>query len=822
MPHPNKSQCPPHLRLPLSQGSDTSLLFRTRSMQDPPFLLSTSSVRRIGFPRCARPGATSIADIFVRSLVMAGYCHDHSPRGRRISTMSMKPTKSNPRNREYRAMGRSSKAFLSHSSPTSLSLRAENLRSHQLGARRIFNNSVAQRLEIYDTEDPQTEQTLPREPPHQTNVNNTHPNRADLFGNDVPLLPRRMTGSDQLPGDMVVHEDQNGSRPHDTGHERTHESPRGEEKYPNYRSPRAELFQYTSKIYEAALGGTLNWTKAVDLVVPIEPAFWGQDKETTAAEASSVRKLLDAIWDKGKSNHYIFTLYRDLPSPGVIHLSKRSRGALLRRFAQPRDRRWVDARRYLALLEDMLAAGLPVSRSLWTTAIHLAGRASGRVSKVDLIRAIGVWNRMEHQAGIESDSVVFTILFDIAIKSGQYTVADRLIEEMERRKIQFGRAGKVTKIHYYGMLEDPVAIRRAFDEYVESGEIVDTAVMNCLMVSFLKAGETRMAEQVYQRLLHTPATPNSDGIPTHIAGPNLMSDLVVYRNRNKKLGRVLELSARLKDSLPNHHRALQQALLVGPDTRTFHILLSHHAYKSGNLDSFVSIIEDMEKVFSVPPRGMIYLLLFDGFGRHGRKKKGWTAGKLRTVWKAYLRALYESKSRLHRRSYALPRSFVWENPLGDTNGTTTSNFTPLPATTSNNLYTPFPSPVASMRNLSFECHENRNMNSGGDKTGSHAEDVPHAHGDINSPHLAYKRTPAPAEGDDLELLEHRIENGVFLGRRMIIIILRAFGTCCGPEDLMEAWLRMESIWQPEKRKGLDVLAVKEELERQLERYRKSS
>jgi hypothetical protein len=75
------------------------------------------------------------------------------------------------------------------------------------------------------------------------------------------------------------------------------------------------------------------------------------------------------------------------------------------------------------------------------------------------------------------------------------------------------------------------------------------------------------------------------------------------------------------------------------------------------------------------------------------------------------------------------------------------------------------------------------------------------------------------QADELKELERRIENGVFLGRSMIIVILGAFGTCCGPRQVMDVWMIMEKIWQPQKRRTLDVLAVQEELEKQMNRTR---
>ncbi|KAL4921245.1 hypothetical protein BDW62DRAFT_175270 [Aspergillus aurantiobrunneus] len=801
MPHPNKSQSPPHLRYLPSQGSITGVLFDPKPMRNPAFFFPN----RIGSSRRSRPVATSIADIFVRSLVMAGYCHEHSPPSRGLSTMSRKAGRGMARSCEDKGVERSSRWFPARSSPGSLS-RIESLGEYRSRTQRMSNSSVAQRLEIYDPNNHRIDQAS-TQPSHRTHFDYVKFNHADCLGKDSRPSHSRKMDHNRLYDSIVPHEDRKcvigRSKRDEVDHKQDPVWASG--RADSYKSSAKKLYQHTLEMYQELFGGSIAWKEAADAVAAFKPYPPRFDNTESSIELSSVRKLEEHIMDKKKANHYIFTLYRELPSPGVKHLSKRSRGALLRRFAHPRDRRWVDARRYLALVEDMLTAGLPVSRSLWTSAIYLAGRSSSKVTKDDLVRAIGLWNQMEHLAGIRSDGVVFTILFDIAIKAGQYTVADRLLEEMKKRNIQFGRAGKVTNVFYYGLLGDPDGVCRAFDEFVDSGEIVDTAVMNCLLASFLRAGEPESAKQIYHRLLQTRTT-------TQLVGQNLTSELVVYRKNAKKLDRVLQVSASLQGTLPKHHRALQEAVLVGPDTRTFHILLSHHAYKSGSLNAFKSVLNDMEDVFPVPPRGMIYLLLFDGFAHHGRHKKGWTADKLRIVWKAYLRALYESKTRVHHRSFALSPSFVWENPLANTGVTGPSVSTDK----SSELYTPLPSAAINRQDMSSGPQGQNEGQFSVNEDGINIDEkrTPDLDDDINIPSVDPMQL-RQREGDNLEPLENRLENGVFLGRRMIIIILRAFGTCCGPDDVMEVWLRMESIWQPNKRRGLDVLAVKEELEKQL-------
>ncbi|KAK1143089.1 hypothetical protein N8T08_006973 [Aspergillus melleus] len=809
MPPPNRSQSSPNLRLPSSQGLDTRLPLQQSSMATPePFAHNASaSVRRFKSRR-PRPTIASIADLFVGSLVLAGYCHEHSPRGRGLSTIATKTSGEHRGGQQQRRSVNTRQALRQR-------LEYLELPGRHLGIvpgskpYRMFGSGAAQRVRDDENEPTPLSKGNP-ETPSATHgkESNRRPdegeNRQERVSEDSqprpPISSVRFGDSEHGADSDPIPEDQAGERSAKETSEPVSYRYKGRE------SPRVSLLGSTNKLFAEAFGKSLDCDSAVKAVIDdrwLEPRPLGADGRQDATDILAVQKLLDALWDETKSTHYIFRLYRDLPHPGVAHLSKRSRGTLLRRFANPPNRRWVDARRYLALVEDMVASKLPMSRSLWSSAIHLAGRASGTVIKADLVRSIGIWQQMEHLGGIRGDGVVFTILFDIAIKAGQFTVADRLVEEMTRRKISFGRTGKVSKIYYHGLLQDPEGIHRTFDEFVSSGEIVDTAVLNCLLVSFLRAGEAETAEELYSRMIHGQKTEKH----RNTYGPGYTSELIDYRDKAKRLNQVLQLASPLKDRLPEHHRALQQAFPMVPDTRTFHILLSHYAYKTGNLESFMSTLKDMEMAYTIPPRGMIYLLLFDGFAHNGRKRKGWTSERLQETWRAYLAVLYESRARYAERFHK-PGTLIWQNPL-ESGSPGNSRTLTRPAS---GLYTPLPL--------------------GRTETGDAAEDnikttVP----EENEPKAKHERTETGeevdadelldrndhSEPDHLAVLERQIENGVFLGRRMIIIILRAFGTCCGPKAVMEVWLRMEKLWQPQKRKALDVQAVREELDYQINR-----
>ena len=546
----------------------------------------------------------------------------------------------------------------------------------------------------------------------------------------------------------------------------------------NYRvtDPLKESILSTSTLLRDTIGDKLEWKDMLDSITskraPAAP--WSREAEKEerirrgwrdAVEIPAVRKFVTALADERKSNQYIFRLYRDIPSPGVERLSKRSRGILLRRLSAPSKRRRIDMLRYMALLEDMLVAGFPLSRSLWTSAIHLAGRCLplgiGRVGSIEVERAIGVWRKMEHLGGIKADDAVFGVLFDVAVRAEQYTVAERLIKEMKARNVDFARFGKVSYIFYKGALGDVDGIREAFAGFVASGEIVDTVVLNCLITSFMWAGDFQTAERIYERMLKAQRSVRDIGLKARSHDPILSLEFSDYRNRTKKLGQVLQQAAALSNISPEHHRTLQDALPLTPDSRTFHIMLCHYARRTGNLTSLMSTLKDMAETYDTPPRFLVYVLIFDGFARFGGWKKQWSAEKLRETWVACSEVLLDSRER-----YA--QSFI-RRPIG-------------------------------------KVHRSI------DETGDHSDRF--AESDTDDPMQAKR-----AEQMELEQLDkvRLVNDGLFLGPRIIISILRAFGACCSRDELLDVWLQIEVIWESHKRKLTDVEFVTNELNRQIAR-----
>ncbi|KAJ5485015.1 hypothetical protein N7539_005003 [Penicillium diatomitis] len=789
--------------------------------------------------RRIRPFVASIADIFVGSLVLAGFCSEHAPQRRHFSMVSSRVSEvelRRPRANAVPGPGRRQLAAgkrWGHLGPAMQPSRSRSWVSAALLP--IEEDSQLPESALRDS--PFTKQKGAKGEPDgrasrrmtgEVSYSSKWPQLLDSIldpenttGQDRDLTPIALSGDSEV---LPASEDQAGL----SFDERRH--------------------RINSNLYRRILGDDYEWTEPMDVVFPKEQVQAKREaKELLENELGShrlsVAKLIHVLHhEKSPSTAYLFRLYRDLPAPGIASLPRKIRGQLLRVFAKAPNRRWADARRYLALVQDMIASDKSMSRSMWTSAVHFASRGSGKIQKRDLVRAIGVWQQMEHVAGIEADDVVFNILYDAAIKAGQFTVADRLENEMRRRNVKFTRFGLVAKIHSAGVRRDLDGISNQFQSFIQAGDLVDTVVLNSLCSAFIRAGDPSAAEQLYGRMISAQRAKKSPkrSLTTNanrvVFEHSLSSVFSKYRTDSRAFGDFLKRSQALMLQSPKHHQALQDSIPMTPDTRTFYIFLRYYARQSGEFDKVAMVLRDMEHAFDVPPNQIVYMMLFEGFAIHGLHKSAWSPERLRHVWHAYLRALRTSKARLDaQQRNRVPRKMEWENPLAKAMHLE-DELDASVANSTDEFYTNLPSasdePVPEQSSTSMPPdetasdglaeHDHRLTK---DKSGSSGQLDPN---DLSETSTAASRESMSISDIDQPLpislglhhhddLDKHLENGVFVGRKMIGIILRAFGACFGPKEVMEAWLQLERLWHPHHRKAADVIAVKEELDKQLSR-----
>jgi pentatricopeptide repeat protein len=334
------------------------------------------------------------------------------------------------------------------------------------------------------------------------------------------------------------------------------------------------------------------------------------------------------VQNKSNSLDELYSHYRALPQPNILHIDAKSRELMLRRLSVPDVKTEKAMLRYLSVLEDMKQAGLHIDLHKWNSAVHLAGRSFGHVTSQEVEVALRMWKEMEQQASMASNVVTFNILFDIATKAGQFALAEMILGEMRTRKISFSRFSYVSLIYYHGIRGDGASIRRTYRSLVEADQIVDSVVLNCVIASLLRAGELPAAMNVYTRMRlfcrWQKARPYRQ---------------LAARKPEREIGKSL-------DKLANKYRGntamiqqLQDNQSISPDVHTYIILIQHHVSCTGELQTVAALLDEMHET-EVVLEGRLFLELFRGFSQHGNKPYTlWTPSRLEDVWQAFITCL---------------------------------------------------------------------------------------------------------------------------------------------------------------------------------------
>ena len=344
-------------------------------------------------------------------------------------------------------------------------------------------------------------------------------------------------------------------------------------------------------------------------------------------ERSAADKLVSLLQDPDCSHDEAWTAYLTLPSPGVAYLTDAGRHLLMQRLATIRKKGKRHMIRYLSVVDDLRSLDIPLDRSEWNSAIALSAYCSDNITTEGVEAALHMWKQMEHVAHVKPSHVTFNILFDIAAKAGKFVLAEMILKEMETRGFSFNRFAHTSHIYYHGLKGDGGRVRKAYREFVEAGEIVDTVVMNCVMASLIRAGELPAAEQVYERM--------KDVLRQHTGRKLHQTDWKVPRN----LGRILNRAAKQFKNDPAKIHRLREKQFLAPDAHTYTIFVEYHAKYSGELFRIAALLYEMQEL-GVPISGRIFVKIFKGFRDHGGVRyTAWTRSRLESVWDAMLSAL---------------------------------------------------------------------------------------------------------------------------------------------------------------------------------------
>ena len=345
------------------------------------------------------------------------------------------------------------------------------------------------------------------------------------------------------------------------------------------------------------------------------------------AKQGEVGRIVSILEDSKCSHDEAWRAYELLPSPGLVLLPDWSKRRLLQRLATTKQKDQVSMFRFLSVMDDMSALGVPMDKSAWSSAVAFAGHGYGRITAASVESALLKWKEMEVQNKIQSGHVTFNILFDLATKAGKFVLAEMIMKEMEARKLRLCRFARVGLIYYHGMKRDGEGVRQAYGDLVDAGEIVDTVVINCVIASLIRSGELPAAEHVFERMKQVLRTYTGRHIPN------------IDWREPRDLGRVLDRAAQEHRDNPQSRQKIQDQQYLAPSQQTFAIFIEHHATKTGELTRISSLVTEMQQL-GIPMEGRIFVRIFKGFARHGGiRYTAWTRARLESVWDALLNAL---------------------------------------------------------------------------------------------------------------------------------------------------------------------------------------
>jgi pentatricopeptide repeat protein len=295
--------------------------------------------------------------------------------------------------------------------------------------------------------------------------------------------------------------------------------------------------------------------------------------------------------------------------------------------------------RYFSLLEDCVGEQIKLTVVEWSAAMHFASRGVRVSTDHEVKDAVELWMQME-ESGVQANNVTFNILFYAAVKAGRFALADTIYNELTSRNMELDRYFRVSMIYYAGAKADGDAVRKAFNDLVNAGEIVDTAVMNCVILSLIRAGEPSAAEHVFYKMNALHDEKYGAKSPGDWREQRKLFKLLNSTGHRLRAEREAHESSFFGASFSgnDHREQIQEATPIAPDAATYRLLLRWHCLDSGELNRVQELLAE-KKARGFHVLGSVYLNLLAGFIIHGGfVHSAWKPSVLEAYWQEFLEA----------------------------------------------------------------------------------------------------------------------------------------------------------------------------------------
>ncbi|KAI9671795.1 MAG: hypothetical protein M1831_003323 [Alyxoria varia] len=357
-----------------------------------------------------------------------------------------------------------------------------------------------------------------------------------------------------------------------------------------------------------------------------EPGYF----DSRAPSSKDIRERLrdfHSLLIQDPPHEQLFDMYRTFTLDELRQCPEDLLHQLLTRFSNVEYRDETSMMRYLAVVEDMREIKVPLLRGEYHSAIMFVGRCFKKISNEHVEKALDRWKAMEGEAKIKANTVTFNALFGIASKARKFVLADMILQEMESRGLEMDRTSRIQLIHYYGLKGDGAGVRKAYRSLVQSGEIVDTSAVSCVIQSLLMCREEMAAEMVFHRMKRLDAEKSNRPLP-----PSDWQGKKTMRRTLTKCGPFVredtEVRQQTQDSTP-----------LAPNEQTYGHFIYHYSVRASSFERVTQLVNEMER-YDVSLSGRSFFYIFQGFARHGSAPfTAWNWPRLETVFDAFIRGV---------------------------------------------------------------------------------------------------------------------------------------------------------------------------------------
>lgn len=361
--------------------------------------------------------------------------------------------------------------------------------------------------------------------------------------------------------------------------------------------------------------------------VPVRDPSWkpaAPGKRAVLKPALDIRRRVDRLRGILRQDQpvpqVVYSAYQDLPTPRLVYLKDPTIDKLCRVFRRLEHKSEMNMLWYFSILDEMTSAGIPLRNADWNASIAFAAQWTSDTVKID--SSMQILSRME-EAGFSAGIITFNTLFHTATRAGRFVLAEVILREMQRRQIKPDHITRLSNILYCGLKGDGRGLREVYQQMIDAGEVIDTKVLNCVVVSLIRAREPAAAEQVFERMKQL-----SRRSPIDIVVPRSCQD-------TRRYNQLLQKAHHYTAQRPEKREYLQQVVSIAPDLHTYRALIRHHARDSGNIDRIMSHLQDMQSS-GFHRHGSIFWHIFAGFERHGGLRfSSWTLARLETIWTSF-------------------------------------------------------------------------------------------------------------------------------------------------------------------------------------------